>query len=173
MNGADRQVIRDLARQYLDIAGLPIQQERRQLWAAHFSLKPVRPPIQASIGMWNKWCMDYFGPHTLVCKSEVLRQYELLFRLAFFQHDIGDDTILEPWVTVQADRGDGWDGLWGLQGRTIAPETKEGAWKFDPAIRALADAERMQVPHHYVNEETTRLRRWVELARDEVAKAGY
>ena len=40
---------------------------------------------------------------------------------------------------MQADRGDGWDGLWGIQGRTIAPETKEGAWKFDSTIRALAD----------------------------------
>ena len=161
MERSDREILRELAKQYRDVADRPVQAERRRLWSDHFSLKPVRPPVMVSIGMWNKWCMDYFGDATLTCRAPALREQERAFRMHLFQQDIGDDTVLEPWVTVHADCGEGWDGLWGLRARFIEPETKEGAWQFDPALRDLADADRLQVPHHAVNEAVTQARRRV------------
>ena len=158
MNATERTILRDLAQRYRDVAQRPIQDARRRQWSEHFSLKPVRPPVMVSIGMWNKWCMDYFADATLQCRTPLAREQERTFRMQLFQQEIGDDTILEPWVTVRADCGDGWGGLWGVATRQIEPETKEGAWRYDAGLRELSDADRLKVPHHFVNEESTRPR---------------
>jgi len=47
----DISVLRELAGQYGEIAARPLQEERRRLWSAHFSLKPTRPPVLATYRM--------------------------------------------------------------------------------------------------------------------------
>ena len=139
----------------MEIAGLPVQDQRRQLWSKHFSLKPTRPPVMVSIGFHNKWCADYFGDAAMKCESPELRGYERTLRMALFQHTVGDDTILEPWLTVPAACGDAWSKLWGIESRKIPSDTKDGAWKCDPALVNYDDVARLQVPHHFVDEAET------------------
>ena len=50
-NGNDIRILRDLAKQYTEIASKPVQEERRDLWRGHFSLKKTRPPILISISL--------------------------------------------------------------------------------------------------------------------------
>lgn len=78
----DVEILRELAHQYAEIAGKPVQQERRQLWSAHNSLKPTRPPILASLGMWNVWCREIFDDHRMQCQDPFCRGYERDFRIA-------------------------------------------------------------------------------------------
>jgi len=153
---SDIEILRGLAEEYMEVASLPVQQERRKLWSDHLSLKPTRPPVMVSIGFWNKWCTELFCDENMSCQSPMLREYERTLRMALFQHEIGDDTILEPWLTVNANIGDGWDGLWGVKSRHIPPDTANGAWKYDPAIVDYDDAVKLEVPHHFVDEATTR-----------------
>ncbi len=52
---ADREVLRQLTEAYARIAGLPVQEERRALWRAHYGLKSAgRIPIVLHFGMWNQ-----------------------------------------------------------------------------------------------------------------------
>ena len=51
----DITIIRELAKQYLDICSDPVYQERRALWTMKNSLQKTRPLIIASFGMWNVW----------------------------------------------------------------------------------------------------------------------
>ena len=44
-NNHDLGILRDLAKQYADIAAKPIQDERRDLWRRHNSLQRTRPLI--------------------------------------------------------------------------------------------------------------------------------
>ena len=41
----DRQILRNLAHEVAELAALPIQAERRELWKKHNSLQPTRPMI--------------------------------------------------------------------------------------------------------------------------------
>jgi len=154
----DKSVLRRLAAQYMELAALPIQDERRCQWSDHFSLKPARPPVMASFGMWNKWCPGVFGDPFMECENPELREYERFIKMAIFQHEIGDDTILEPWLTVAASTGDGWGGLWGILSKQIPPETPDGAWKYDPALAEYEDAAKLEVPHHFIDEADTQRR---------------
>jgi hypothetical protein len=146
-------VVRDLAKRYLDIAMLPVQNERRRLWADHFSLKSERIPIKVGVGPHNKWCMAYFTDR-LECESPVLRQHEQAMRMAIFLHDVGDDTIVEPWLTQRINCGDGWAGMWGVRSEVRAPDSRDGAWRTEKyGLAELEDIEKLQVPHHAVDAE--------------------
>lgn len=160
----DRDILRALAEKYMQIATAPVQQQRRQQWSCHYSLQTKRPPVIVSIGIWNKWARSVFGDDTMECSDPELKQYERFFKMSLFQNDIGDDTIIEPWLTVQPSNGDGWFGLWGIVSRQIPSDNPEGAWKYDPAIIDYADADQMQVPHHYIDEEQTQ--RWADKIED-------
>jgi hypothetical protein len=41
----DQNILRDLAKKYLEVTSEAEQDERRQLWRQHNSLKPTPPPI--------------------------------------------------------------------------------------------------------------------------------
>lgn len=51
----DVRILRELARQYAELVHQPVQEERRWLWTAHFSLKKTRPPVLVRFGIWNFW----------------------------------------------------------------------------------------------------------------------
>ena len=50
----DRTILRDLAREYIDVCGAPVQKERRDLWRRHNSLKDTRPLIYVRAFAWNE-----------------------------------------------------------------------------------------------------------------------
>jgi hypothetical protein len=41
-NSKDVRILRELAKEYAELAAKPLQEERRELWSAHFSLKETR-----------------------------------------------------------------------------------------------------------------------------------
>ena len=57
----DIRILGELAKRYIEIAHLDIQEEKRKLWRDHFSLKETRIPILATYGMWNVWCREIFS----------------------------------------------------------------------------------------------------------------
>ena len=151
MNQNDVRVIRELAKQYAEICGTVIQQERRDLWRKHNSLIRTRPLIYV-----RGWPVGEVPDAALLeCEDPFLRGHERLLRTMLYQETIGDDFIFHPWITVAARRVTHPDGLWGLKiGRIPSPE-KAGSWMFDPPIKTLEDASRMVSPHHVIDEEAT------------------
>ncbi|MCY3022225.1 MAG: hypothetical protein NTW87_24705 [Planctomycetota bacterium] len=154
-NGKDARVLRDLAKQYRDLAEDPIQQERRALWRRHNSLKPTRPLVLATYGMWNVWCREVFGDHAMRCADPFLREHERNLRMQIFHHSVGDDYILEPWITQRASVQGAWRALWGLPEANRSLGVEGGAWKFDPPIKDWAEARKLSHPPHVVDEAQT------------------
>lgn len=149
-------IIRTLAEQYAALALQPIQETRRQRWAAHFGRKKISPPlILVTYGMHNVWCTEVFSDASLQCSDPFYRGQERFLRMQIFHDSIGDDYILEPWFTLGASVNRSWTRGWGLEeGRHASSETG-GAWKFDPPIRDWADAANMTALTHHVDEEDT------------------
>lgn len=151
----DIQILRELARQYAELAAKPIQEERRKLWAAHFSLKPTRPLVLATYGMWNVWCRQVFGDHAMKCREPFFREHERKLRMDIFHDSIGDDFILEPWLTQHAALAGSWDRPWGLVQARHDSDMDGGAWQFDPPISEWADAAGLKATPHAIDEEAT------------------
>lgn len=151
----DIAIVRELAIRYAALAAKPEQDEKRRTWSAHHALKPTRPLVLATFGMWNVWCGDVFGDGQMECADPFYRGYERLFKMLIFQDSVGDDSILEPWVTLRASVKGKWGELWGLKESFSERTEKGGATAIKPAIRDWSDAAAMTATPHEVDEAET------------------
>jgi hypothetical protein len=150
----DIAVLRDLARQYVEVASSLLQQEWRQLWRDHNSLRPTRVPVLATFGMHNVWCREVFADQAMACQDPFYRAHERTLRMQLFQHSVGDDSVLEPWITQAATRARGWSNVWGVE-ETHSDRVEGGSWQFKPPIVEWSDVARLSPPPHAVDEQAT------------------
>ena len=147
---SDRTILRDAAKRVAEIAELPIQAERRDLWKKHNSLQPARPMILIfPEGSWEELQPD----SSLQCEDDKARgiERELRSRIYTFEQ-LQDDTVIEKeWVVAKAVSHSGW----GLSARHIPSTEARGAWKFDPIIKRPADLEKLKIPEVYYDEKAT------------------
>jgi len=148
-------ILRDLVKQYVEIAHDPIQAERRTLWRQLNSLRRTRPLITVSYGTWNVWGREVFGDMRMQCSDPFYREHERWLRMQLFQYAIGDDTIQEPWITQSAALRGEWRNVWGVREGHSAVNMNGGAWQFDPPITEWKDIEKLRVLHHVIDEEST------------------
>ncbi|HIE27990.1 TPA: hypothetical protein EYP66_11955 [Candidatus Poribacteria bacterium] len=150
-NKKDIQILRNLSKKYLDICNQEIQDERRDLWRKHNSLIRTRPLIYMRwLAAWHE------APESkLECEDPFYRQHENFLRQMIFQDTIGDDYIIEPWITQRASHITPPNGLWGVQIKHIPSPEPGGAWKFDPPLKKLEDFSKLVKPHHVIDEAAT------------------
>ncbi|MDY6877231.1 MAG: hypothetical protein SWK90_13650 [Chloroflexota bacterium] len=151
ISSRERNLLRDLARQVADIAALPIQAERRELWKKHNSLQPVRPMILVfPEGSWY----ELLPQNDLVCESEEMRWIEWMLRMRIYYHQhFPDDTVIEKeWVVDKVIHNSGW----GLKVERIPSTTARGAWKFVPVLKEPSDLEKLSFPEIVYDKEATK-----------------
>lgn len=146
----DRQTLRELAKRKAEVAALPIQAERKQLWIAHNSLRPQRPMMLVfPEGAWR----ELLPEDHLACRGNWARQLERRIRTELYTHEhFDDDTVIEDKWEVPAvihDTG------WGLESRVIESDMAHGAWKFDPVIHEPADLDKIRYPELTFDEAAT------------------
>lgn len=130
----DRQILRKLAMEVKNIADLPIQAERRELWKKHNNLQPGRPTILVfPEGAWQELLTD----KDLLCDGETARSIEWSLRSRIYTHThFEDDTVIEKeWKVYRAIHISGW----GIEAKRIPSTEARGAWKFDPVITTPSD----------------------------------
>jgi hypothetical protein len=155
LHSPDQRIVHDLAAQYAEIAYSPIQHERRELWADQNSLIVTRPPVLVSIGWWNAWYDEVFGDQAMQCQDPFYRSHERTLRQALFQHAIGDDTILEPWLTQRATLILPPEGLWGVSGADTDTVLSNHVWHFKRPIKVWADVGKLKAPRYCVDRQAT------------------
>ncbi|NLT72572.1 MAG: hypothetical protein GXX94_00050 [Chloroflexi bacterium] len=151
----DIEILRRMVEQYVELASDPIQEERRNLWQAHYSLKRVRPPIICRFGMWNNWCRLLWQDANMQCRDPFFRSMEQALNVLLFHGYAGDDYILEPWINMQAVHRISWGQAWGVDRDVVHPEQLDGAYKPMPFIHEWADAKKLVAPKHEIDEEAT------------------
>lgn len=158
-NNKEITVLRDLAKQYADIAVEPVQEERRQLWRQHFSLKKTRPPILITYGLHNVWCREVFSKNNMVCHDPFWRRYERWLRMEIFHYLIGDDHICEPWIpqfaVVKAKRGI-YGEAWNMGPEYLRTGDIGGSFKWKSPISTWEQMEDLKPPNHEIDEAATR-----------------
>ena len=147
----ERAILRDLAKKVAEIAQLPIQQERAELWRLHNDLKPVRPMVLIfPEGAWREMLPE----SELRTTDRWARGLEadLRRRLYYHEHMPWDDNVIEavmPCGVAVRDSG------WGLTAQRTLPEQPTGAYHFEPVIKTEADIEKIKPPQISVDHAAT------------------
>jgi hypothetical protein len=147
MQNTDRNILRELARRYVAVCGESVQAERRGLWRRHNSLKQTRPLIYVRAFAWHEMPQS-----RCEIADPFFRHFEDFFRNHLFWDTLNDDSVFEPWVTIQArHKCAGW-GVWGERRNT---SFARGSFKLDYPLKTLDDIGKLHVPWHGVDEGKT------------------
>lgn len=153
----DIQVLRELAKRYSEISALPVQEEKRQLWTAHFGMQTTTVPVLVNYGMWNVWCREVFGDQKMQCEDGFYRAYERWLKMQIFHYEmVGDDFIQEPWITLEATKTRHGETDWGVDYSLVGSDGKGGSGRFNPPIKKWSDIEKLRPITHYIDEEKTK-----------------
>lgn len=99
-NAQDLTILRDLAARVAEIAALPVQEEKRELWRALNALRPVRPMVMIDQVCWNEMNLD--DQLTLRCEDPECRGHEDFLRRTLFQWKYFPvDMVVEPFLRVR------------------------------------------------------------------------
>jgi hypothetical protein len=153
----ERDIIRELARKIAEFAHSDENAKRQKLWLDVNSLrKPERPPVICHPG-GGAWA-ESLPYSTVVCKDPYLANIEYQFRQTLYKCELGDDTVVSPYMSVSpVIRLEG-QHFWGLPIGYVSvryDDVSLAAWRYDPPIKEESDIERIVPPvYHYDNEAT-------------------
>lgn len=152
----DRNILRELAKRYAELAGSDINKKRRELWRANNDLKKPRPPVLCSWFAGSK-VNGFLMDDQLQCGDPEYRKHERWLRGMLFHSEIGDDHVFEPWITIRAavenmptQSGQLWGFPWEV--KRIAGSQ---AWIPKHYVRATDDLSQLTATSHKIDEEET------------------
>ncbi|MCL2059890.1 MAG: hypothetical protein FWH01_12695 [Oscillospiraceae bacterium] len=154
-NKQDVHILRELAKQTMEVAAQDVQDERRALWRDFNSLRTHRTPVYVldPQGMWR----EVFSESELQCENALFRQYENWMRLQLYHASFGDDFVTEPWITVRptyTNKTPDWR-TWGVPiqmqriAETLAYHLPE------PPVTEPGDIAKLVAPDMSIDRETT------------------
>lgn len=149
MDIKDRNIIRDLAKQYSELSNSPVENKKRDLWCAKNSFKLIDPLIYIRAFAWHEMPAAQLETVDPLC-----RRVENFFRSELFRASFDDDYIFEPWYTVNCSYI---NTGWGVEYKSsYADDGTAGACKFDYPIKDLSDFNKMRPPVHEIDEVKTK-----------------
>ena len=153
INGQDKIILRDLAKEVAEIASHPDMAQRRQRWVEHNSLRSTEPMMLIfPEGAWE----ELLPTSTLRCGDLQAREIEwsLRSRIYTFTH-FQDDTVIEAeWIenAVVQDTG------WGLDDIREESSAARGAYRIEPALKQFSDLKKMHFPELVYDEPAIQTR---------------
>ena len=145
----DVRIIRGLAQRLAEIAALPVQREKAELWRRLNQLDPVRPMVMLHNGTWHETGSEI----TLECQDDFARGQEWGLRAALYQWDhMRDDAVYtgvihSPIVVRETGMG--------IAAQTTAPDHVFGARMYHTSIADDADPNVIPMPEVSVDEAET------------------
>ena len=100
MTQRDKEIVRELAKRYLELASGEEQQKMNARFKATNDLQIVRPPVLLDEIPWYQ--MDIDGDLTCLCEDKGARDAEAFFRRALYRRKyFRADTLFEPFFRVR------------------------------------------------------------------------
>ncbi len=146
MNQNDIRIIRELASRVADLAGLPVQAEKRDMWKRLNALQPVRPMVLIDEIPWHE--MDVDGFLISRCEDPFLRRIEGGLRRTLYRWDhLRCDMVVEPYIEIpRAIDSTGF----GIEKSEDTAVTDQNNWivghHYKPQIETEEDLEKLVVP---------------------------
>lgn len=152
-----RDTVRELARKVAELAHTTENAMRLKRWCDVHSLrKPDRPPVTCNLGSgaWD----ESLPRSTVVAKDRYLAGIEYGFRQTLYKWQLGDDTVVDPYMSVPAVMRLEGQHLWGLPIGYVHKNYADvslSAWRYDPPIREESDIERIVLPRYHYDDAAT------------------
>ena len=149
----DRNVIRGLASKWMELASLPVMNERKRLWKAVHDLKAERPVILVE----TDWIEDFVSESELLCQDPFLRTVEQKMRITIRQAEkLDDDIVIEPYYRL------GWKMLFSDYGVPVEiyssiQQPKSIAYRFSFPIETPDDVAKLKKRTFDVDRDKTRV----------------
>lgn len=151
----DRLILRSLASELADIASLPIQKEKAEMWKRLNKLEDVKPMVWINEIPWHE--MNVNDELTLQCENAFCRKIEEWLRQTLYQwRHLRGDMVIEPKIycpKVIRDSG------FGLKEESdilrIDNNNPIVSRHFHPQIRNEEDIEKIKYPTVIYDEEAT------------------
>ena len=147
----DIKILKSLAWQVKEISEKPIQNQRREIWSDHNSLKKGPVPVFLNCGDWDVIGSEILTSEKLHCNDSFFREIEFNLRNKIFIDSVNDDSITEPWYTIRpvfACTG------WGVKINRFWREDS-ATYHLEPAVSDDDDLRKLITPRHEINEELT------------------
>ena len=94
----DKQILSDLARQVAELAALPIEKEKADLWLKHNKLERTKPPVFCDPE--HGWT-EIIPQESLLCEIERAKKWEyLLMKEIFWGKEMKDDRVIDPFFNM-------------------------------------------------------------------------
>lgn len=159
INNGEKQLLRDLAKQYLEICQSDRNQSGKLLWEDHNSLRKTRPPVTIHSFWHTGPSIDQFLPPN---ETEAFGWVENWLKRQIWQGtNIQDDTVFLPWFTVRAPFQQPSRGIWGFD-LDIAADKVSGGRRYLPVVKELGQLNKLEATPHKVlvkdGETTNQLR---------------
>ncbi len=95
----EKEILRTLAKEYMQVASLPVQREKMELWKAFNRLDHTRPLITINQLPWHE--LNYDGSLTCHVQNRMLRKVEETMRKTLYQwKHFPVDMVVEPYLTI-------------------------------------------------------------------------
>jgi hypothetical protein len=142
----DRDILRGLAGKVAEIAALPIQETKRDLWRRLNARKPVRPMVMADQVCWNEMNVD--DELTLCCEDRECRGYEDRLRKTLYQwRHFPVDMVVEPFVRVPKAAGNTGFGVGVVEQVAVSdPTSSVVGHHFENQFQNDADLDKIKTP---------------------------
>ena len=140
VSAKEKKMLRDLAKKIAEIAALPVQKEKLELWRRLNSLERVRPMVLLQNGTWHETGSEI----KLEAKDEFARQQEWGLRATLYHWDhMRDDSVytaeMHSPVVVNCT------GM-GIETNSTAPDHVFGARHYNTVIQDDESPERIPMP---------------------------
>ena len=139
----DREVVRELATQVMEIASLPVQDEKRAMWTKLNRLEKVRPMVWINEVPWEEFEEEELQCR---CEDEFCRVVETGLRTSLYLwRHMRTDMVVDPvFYTNYIYRDTGY----GVEMEAVRGESEIGfgAYDYIPVMKTDADIERIQMP---------------------------
>ena len=166
----ERNIVRDLAIRVAELAHSEENVYRQKLWLDVNSLRePERPPVicHPGGGAWE----EILPRQTIICEDAYMANLEYRFRQILYKWELGDDTVVSPWMSVPAVMRLEGQHFWGLPIGHVSVKYEDvsvTAWRYDPPVKEEADIERIIPPRYHYDHAATQgnLKRMDDLLGD-------
>src|SRR5512146_1642805 len=149
------QIVRDLAKQLAEVAALPVQREKAEMWRRLNRLDPVRPMVWLMMPNDAPWAATGVDD-LLECTDPFLRRQEQYLRRQLYQWeyqaaDLVFDDLIPCHLTIH-------DTEYGIEAQYQHPDHSFGASHFVPVMTEEAGRDRIRMPQISVDWEETERR---------------
>ncbi|HAX96005.1 MAG TPA: hypothetical protein DCY35_05715 [Prolixibacteraceae bacterium] len=146
VNNREKEHLRCLAKQVLEISNDPIQEEKRRLWRKHNALGGTRP--LSLIFPEDAW-PELLTPDSMQVADPFWRQWEWYLEHLVYRHKcIDDDFVIEPDLFVDSVVS---TGNWGLA-PVYSKSSDKNFLTWDPPIKNPEDIEKLRLPELSFND---------------------